>query len=383
LNILVEVPDDEAWRAGVNYVEAIFYALLRTYDNVTLYQLRRGNQSHPSELTSLQRDMKVIRISRNRTSRLIAFAATRLFSCDIALACKLKEHNIDAVFGLLLSDQYPGIAKLSWIPDFQHVRLPEMFSLQEIDNRNRKYLKTAKISDRVILMSESTRRDFELFAPPYASKARVVSPVICPPESTWEKDPQSVIRKYNLPEKFLYLPGRFWKHKNHQIVFRALGLLKERGVRVCVVCDGYPGDHRHPMHFATLLTDLSLFGLRDQVILLCSTARDDIFSLMRQSICVVNPSLFEGYGLTISEAISVGKRALLSDIPPHREQNPPASTFFDPYDPEDLAGKMDEIWEQAYPGPDSVLEQQARHKLPERIRESGQSIMSVMLELIG
>ncbi len=103
--------------------------------------------------------------------------------------------------------------------------------------------------------------------------------------------------------------------------------------------------------------------------------------LMRQAICVLNPSLFEGFGLTVDEARSLGKRALLSDIPAHREQDPPKANYFDPYNSEDLAEKLRMIWRDAEPGPDIELELEARQSLVGRIHACAESFMSVVSEV--
>ena len=62
--------------------------------------------------------------------------------------------------------------------------------------------------------------------------------------------------------------------------------------------------------------------------------RAHVFRLMRQSLAVLQPSLFEGWSTSVEEAKSVGKRMILLDIPVHREQDPPRALFFDPRDAE-------------------------------------------------
>ena len=49
-----------------------------------------------------------------------------------------------------------------------------------------------------------------------------------------------------------------------------------------------------------------------------------MYALIRQSLCVLNPSLFEGLGLSVAESKSIGKRVLAADLPPLREQAAPA-----------------------------------------------------------
>ena len=53
----------------------------------------------------------------------------------------------------------------------------------------------------------------------------------------------------------------------------------------------------------------------------------DVFSLIKFSKAVINPSLFEGWSSTVEECKSVGKNMIISDLNVHKEQYPNA-TFF-------------------------------------------------------
>jgi len=142
-----------------------------------------------------------------------------------------------------------------------------MFSASERGQRDSIFLRTAKISNRVILMSQSVKKDFETFAPQYAGKARVLQGVSQIPEPIYNADLKSVISLYHLPEKFVYMPNQFWKHKNHEMAFRAVKILKDKGEKVFVVCSGTP-EIIPPRLLCGLLQKISSWGIRDQVALL-------------------------------------------------------------------------------------------------------------------
>jgi glycosyltransferase involved in cell wall biosynthesis len=125
-----------------------------------------------------------------------------------------------------------------------------------------------------------------------------------------------------------------------------------------------------------------VWGIREQIIYLGLVERDEVLALMRQSICVLNPSLFEGWGYSVDEARSLGKSVLLSNIPAHREQNPPNATYFDPIDCEDLATRLAEAW-QREPGPDGVLEAEARQQLHQRRRTYAEQFVAVAEEAVA
>lgn len=293
----------------------------------------------------------------------------------------LKRHNVDIVFRSICDYGYSDIPTLSWIPDFQHIYFPEMFNDEERNGRDECFLKTAKVSTRVILMSESVKNDFEKFAPKYAYKARVLKTVSPIPETVYETDLNKIIKLYNLPEKFIYLPNQFWKHKNHEIVFDAIKILKDRSIQVLLTCTGFPGEYRHTGYFASLFQKISELGIRNHVIYLGMIPYEHVLLLIRQSICVLNPSLFEGFGLAVSEAKSLGKKVLLSDIPAHREQQHPKAMFFNPVDVDDLAEMLKNIWLNTSPGPDTQFEFEMRQNASKNFRLCGESFLSIIHEL--
>jgi glycosyltransferase involved in cell wall biosynthesis len=256
-----------------------------------------------------------------------------------------------------------------------------MFSPAECLARNHSFMHIAEKATRVFLLSESVKRDFEAFTPEHAHKARVLSPVTYIPSAVYETDPVSIIEQYGLPHKFIYLPNQLWKHKNHVAVFHALKILKSRGTEVFLVCSGNLTDYRHPAYLSDLLQDISRLKIRNQIAILGLIPREHVFQLMRQSVCVLNPSLFEGYGMTIDEARSLGKRVLLSDLPVHHEQNPPLAVFFDPRNYDDLANKIEMFWSAELPGPGPDLETQARQELPKRMRNFAESFISIAKEV--
>jgi len=59
-------------------------------------------------------------------------------------------------------------------------------------------------------------------------KAGVVHFVARVPAGIYDSDPVEVVRKYHLPEMYLYLPNQFWTHKNHRLVVDALALLAKK-----------------------------------------------------------------------------------------------------------------------------------------------------------
>ena len=297
----------------------------------------------------------------------------------------LAAHQIDVVFGSWWqypsSSVFPSVGACVWIHDFQFLHLPDLYDPETLESTRRGIPRVVEVADRVVLSSQDALKDFVTFLPGAAPKARVLPFVADVPADTYECDLEGTIRQYHLPDRFIYLPNQFWQHKNHRQVLAALHLLSKRGTHPYIVCTGLPHDNRRPAHFAELLTVVSEWGLHAQMIFLGLVPIAHVRALMRQAVCVLNPSLFEGWSSTVEEAKSVGKRLVLSDLPVHREQDPPAAIFFDPQDPEKLATILETIWRDSESGPDVQLEARARQALPGRMRRFGEAFVNIGREV--
>ena len=84
--------------------------------------------------------------------------------------------------------------------------------------------------------------------------------------------------------------------------------------------------------------------------------------------------------LPTPSAKSVGKSMLLSDLNVHKEQNPPNSQFFSVHDPNDLARKLEDMWNRTKPGPDSEMESLASAKQAERMKAFSQKFVEICIE---
>ncbi|MBI3663834.1 MAG: glycosyltransferase family 4 protein [Acidobacteria bacterium] len=387
LKIAFHVLGDAGWIFGRVYLRGLLAALRARYGGeMGLYLLAPEGQNGAADFS---RAAGADALLEYRTHRpwtapwAVDRAAQRLLARDLGKENVLRAQGIQALFGLQLAFEAPKVATLSLIPDFQHVHLPEMFSRAEIEFREQIFRETARRATRVIVFGETVRKDFEAFAPRHAEKARALPPISFVPEAIYEEPIAPLLERLHLPEKFIYLPNQFWKHKNHAAAFQAVKILRGRGVDVALVCSGFPGDYRHPEYFGEVWQKLSEWDVRGQVIFIGQVAHEDVLRLMRQSVCVLNPSRFEGWGITVDEARSVGKQVVLSDIPAHREQNPPRATYFDPNNAEDLAQKLGAVWRETPAGPDLALESEARQAQPGRVRGYAEAFAAVAREAVA
>lgn len=296
----------------------------------------------------------------------------------------MRHLGVDCVFSVTLEHRTDvSTALLVWVYDLQHHHLPDLLEPQEFARRNRIIETEASHATRLIVKSESVRADLAAFLPQYKDKIRVIHFVSDVPEYVYTTEPQTILKPYDLPERFIYLPNQFWQHKNHLRVIEALALLGESDIFPTVVCTGSIEDHRAPDYIRRVRQKIERARLQERFLILGTVPRDDVFALMRQALVVMNPSLFEGFGLSASEATSLGKRTLLSDLPCLREQNPPDALYFDPTNTVELAERIREVWTSAAPGPDLPREALARAALAGRQQTFAREFVEIAKEAVS
>ena len=276
-----------------------------------------------------------------------------------------------------------SIPSIAWIPDFQHVHLPEFFSRRELRYRDRHFRALADNATLVLVSSHAAAHDLEEFRPAAKAKSRVLPFVVEPPPREDRAGADEVRRRYGLDGPFFLIANQFWGHKNHLVAIEALALLRERGAAATVATTGDGRDYRAPDVYDTALARAEELGVAGDFRVLGRVDYTDVAGLMEASTALVNPSLFEGWNTGVEEAKSLGVRVVASDIPVHREQDPPGALYFDPHDPEALADAMEEAAATADDDHRRRQAEGAAAALPARRREFALGYEEILREALA
>lgn len=301
----------------------------------------------------------------------------KILKTNFLLTNVLRKHNIQVLSHSFITG-LKEIKTINWIPDFQHVYLPQMFSKEEVNSRDHNFMKIIKKSDLIILSSYDAFKDFKSFAPKYEHKVRI-SQFVSQPDKRYfelnENDKVTLFEKYELPIEFFYMPNQFWKHKNHMLVFQAIDELKKEGIKICLVCTGYLNDYRNKTYIDEIQNFIRINKLEKNIRLLGLVDYEDVFGLIKYSKAVINPSLFEGWSSTVEECKSVNKNMILSDLDVHKEQYPYA-TFFDRNDVNSLKNilKTYNIKNESF---------NASNDLNYRTQKFGQTYQDIVIKVLG
>lgn len=385
IRIGIVVPALCGWMGGINYLKNLLKAVASLDDKKIEFVLFFGEKFNMDVIFSFENLGTIVKTPILDDSNIIGFFNSifwRLFGGSFFMRNEFEKNNIEIVSHSRFFWKSNNYRIINWIPDFQHLHLPKMFSVLEYIYRNYLFKSYVKDSSVVILSSKDAFYDYKKMFPSYIEKARVLQFVSQLNNKIYEiHSTKQVEEKYGFSGKFFYLPNQLWKHKNHMIVLKAIVELKKEKKEILVLCSGDTNDYRNKSHFKEIKKYMKDNALENNIKFLGVIDYNDVLTLMRHCVSIINPSLFEGWSSTVEEAKSIGKNMILSNLDVHIEQNPLNSVYFDSLNEKDLAEKMWQKWQKSEGGPDFDLEECARESIKQRTKEFGTKYQNIILEI--
>jgi glycosyltransferase involved in cell wall biosynthesis len=371
-----------AWTGGVNYLRNLFAALRQAPDLGLIPVALAGRGAEVAPDLGAAEVLRTPLLDPRDPRRLARLAWRRLTGADPALERLLHRSQL----GVLSHSGYLGrracIPTLTWFADFQHRHLPQLFGATERRLRDDAISAYCRLSDRVIVSSETSREDLARWYPQWSDKARVLRFVDCSAGAAPDAPIEPLQERHGFRGPYLLVPNQFWEHKNHRLVLEALARLRAEGRLVLVLATGNPRDYRNPGFFEELMQLRARLGVEDAFRVLGLVPYAELATLMRHAVALLNPSRFEGWSTVVEEAKSLGKRVLLSSIPVHREQAPERAAYFEPDDAGALAQAMWQAWSGADPEEDRRAAVRAAAELPSRRRRFAERYAEIVREVV-
>ena len=149
-----------------------------------------------------------------------------------------------------------------------------------------------------------------------------------------------VKEKLYLPNNYFFYPSKFWPHKNHIRLIKALKMLVEKGFDVNLVLSGSKKADFSTFHkVMKLANDL---GLSKNVIYLGYLEGNDFSAVYKLALALVMPTFFGPTNIPVYEAWHMGVPVITSDLRGCREQVADGSGLVvNPRSPKDMAKKME------------------------------------------
>ena len=254
-----------------------------------------------------------------------------------------KRFNFNAGYDIIYpADQDPFAdtirKKIYWKADFQENYYPENFLTEELQ-----WVKAffnhlqAHPQSPLVLSSKACMRDLRSFYPKLNNEVLLYRFVSHMPPLEESKIP-GLIKKFEIRKPYYIVCNQFWPHKNHIAVINALRQIKSMGtLPFQVVFTGKTSSRRGTDYFKELKNSISDFNLDDDIIITDFIERTDQLLLMKNSIAIVQPTLFEGWSTVIEDGRALGKYVIASSLEVNQEQISENVYFFEPHDPGQLA----------------------------------------------
>lgn len=234
----------------------------------------------------------------------------------------LHKHDIEICFPAVFYDNETlDVPYMTYIPDFQHKYMPELFSVEERNWLSVQFEKQVMQSPNILVTSLDTKNDIEKFYPKHTSNIYCMP--FCPIcVEEWIGDQIADVEKYNLPQKYFIISNQFWQHKSHITAFCALEFLYKQGhIDIHIICTGAMNDYRNNSYFEQLMKQIDSLKCRDNIHFLGYIPKSEQIQILKGAIGLIQMTLYEGNpgGNCVLDSISVGVPCIVSDIAINRE----------------------------------------------------------------
>jgi len=218
------------------------------------------------------------------------------------------------------------------IHDIRYIRFPEFYS------KAREFVSWSVLknaldeADHVITVSHSMKEEVLRFYPNLNISVLYNGIDADSYNTLSDEDLLRVQKMYGLEQGFLLSVGHLEKRKNYTRLLQAISILKKRGKNFFLVIIGGDGGEG-----SNMFEQIRTLNLSDNVMILKNLPDWEVQSLFRLCSLFVFPSVYEGFGIPILEAMAAQRPMVLSDLPVFREITENQSIYFDPNKIESIA----------------------------------------------
>jgi len=236
----------------------------------------------------------------------------------------------------------PRVPLVSVVHDLQYLAYPRFFGAADRAHRNQAFRRAVARSEHLITVSEFVRDTVVREGGVSAERVTAIHDGFSTRfPAVGEEDLYAALDRRGLRREgyFLY-PANCWAHKNHRMLLTAFALYRARNPdsRTDLVLTG--ADEPDP---APLLEAARRMGLGDAVRWLGYVSDAELAALLTGCRALLFPSLYEGFGMPVLEAMAFERPVVASNVTSLPEVAGDAALLVDPRRPGDLAAAMERI----------------------------------------
>ncbi|HOZ13512.1 MAG TPA: glycosyltransferase [Tenuifilaceae bacterium] len=246
----------------------------------------------------------------------------------------VKKLKLDIYHGL--SHELPfgieesGAKTVVTVHDLIFLRYPEFYGKINVSIYKKKLVYACKVADRIVAISSQTKDDLINFLNVSPSKIDVIyqSCDVNFQKKFSEDELISVRQKYGLPEKYFLYVGTVEERKNLLNIVKALC---EKHIELPLVVIG-----RKTKYFHNDVVPYIEQNNVKNIVFPSFVSNDDLPAVYQGALCFVYPSIFEGFGIPILEALTSGVPVITSKGSCFEETGGSHSLYVDPSSPEQI-----------------------------------------------
>ena len=247
----------------------------------------------------------------------------------------LKRDGVDIYHGLTgelpLGLSEAGIKSVVTIHDLIFMRCPEYYNPVDVAIYKWKFRNAIRQANRIIAISECTRRDIMELGEIDDSRIDVVYQS-CDTRFRQQVSPeqkQDVRARYSLPKRYVLFVGTIEERKNALLAAQALPYLSDE---IHLVLVG-----RQTAYAKTITSFARQNGLANRIHMLSGVPTSDLYAIYQQAECFVYPSRYEGFGIPVIEAIQSRLPVIACTGSCLEEAGGPDNVYVDPDEPQEMA----------------------------------------------
>ena len=280
-----------------------------------------------------------------RTPQSLINKALKAYWRSKSVVKDLFNNKIDIYHGL--SNELPlGIEKTSiktvvTIHDLIFIRYPHLFRLIDRKIYNKKFKSACLRANKIIAVSQQTKQDIIDFFFIPEEKIEVVYQgcnAIFQNDITANKKQKTQI-KYNLPKDYLLYVGSIEERKNLLTLIKTLKELPNQ--KLVVIGNG-------KAYKIKCLRFISENNLSDRVVFLSGLEIEEMAAIYQSAQMLIYPSIFEGFGIPILEALFSKTPVITSKGGCFSEAGGPTTKYISPLSVEEMKVAILEIQNSSY-----------------------------------
>jgi glycosyltransferase involved in cell wall biosynthesis len=247
----------------------------------------------------------------------------------------------------------PAVPVVSVVADLQYLYYPQFFTPEDRHERERNFRHICRVASRVVCISEYTR-DTVLHHSDLSPDRAAVIHIAARPLADRSRDREGA------PGRYLLYPANFWRHKNHELLLTAFGIYRAAHPQsdLKLVLTGAPSARCDELREAT-----RRMGLAESVTFAGYLPEANFAALLAGAAAMIFPSLFEGFGMPVLEAMSAGVPVLCGNLTSLPEIAGDAALLFDPRRPAEIVSAIERL--ESHPALRAELIERGRRRAAE------------------